>query len=228
LDAEIELVVLKALEPDKIALAVAALEQLEQEDAAVRHQWQLRVERARYEAERAQRQFDAVEPENRLVARSLERHWGETLRQLEQLEQAAQAQLRQQPVALTAENRRAILDLGEDLPALWHAPSTTPADRKHLLRLIVNEVILDQTRARGKVWFQINWQTGAITQHWLVRHVRAYPEHAEIEMLQERVRILNAEQKLDAETAAALNEEGFQTARGYPFSGNIIWILRKR
>lgn len=228
LDAEIERLVLEALVPDKLALALAALEQLEQEDAALRHQWALRLERARYEAERARRQYDAVEPENRLVARSLERQWEEALRRLEHMEQAAQAQHRQQQGVVTAENRRAILDLGEDLPALWHAPSTTAADRKQLLRLIVKEVILDQTRARGKVWFQMNWQTGAITQHWLVRHVHAYPEHAELEVLQDRVRALNAEQKLDAEIAAILNAEGFRTARGGPFTSNIVWIVRKQ
>ena len=78
LDAEVERLVLEALAPDSIALALAALEQLEQEHAALRKQWQLRLERARYEAERARRQYNLVEPENRLVARSLERGWEET------------------------------------------------------------------------------------------------------------------------------------------------------
>lgn len=228
LDAEIERLVLEALAPDRITLALAALEQLEQEDAAVRRQWQLRIERARYEAERARRQYDAVEPENRLVARTLERQWEEKLRALEQVERDSEAHIRQQRLLLTAEDRQTILAVAQDLPDLWHAPDTTPVERKQLLRLIVKEVILDQTRARGKVWFQINWQTGAITDHWLVRHVRAYPEHAELEALQERVRILNVERKLDEDIAEALNQEGFHTAHGHPFSGKIIWILRKR
>jgi DNA invertase Pin-like site-specific DNA recombinase len=228
LDAEIERLVLEALAPDKIELALAALEQLDQEDAALRQQWQLRVERAHYEAERARRQYDAVEPENRLVARTLEQQWEEKLRAQEQIERDAEAHLRQQRLLLTSEDRQAILALAQDLPALWYAPDTTPLERKQLLRLIVKEVILDQTRARGKVWFQINWQTGSITDHWLVRHVHAYPEHAELEALQERVRMLNGEQKLDAEIAVILNAEGFHTARGQPFTSHVLWVLRKR
>jgi DNA invertase Pin-like site-specific DNA recombinase len=228
LDAEIERLILDALTPDTIALALAALEQLEQEDAALRRQWQLRIDRARYEAERARRQYDAVEPENRLVARTLERQWEEKLRGLEQVERDSEAHIRQQRLRLTAEDRQTILAVAEDLPALWHAPDTTPVERKQILRLIVKEVILDQTRARGKVWFQINWQTGAITHHWLVRHINTYREHAELEGLQERVRTLNAEQKLDAEIAAILNAEGFHSARGQPFTGHVVWILRKR
>jgi DNA invertase Pin-like site-specific DNA recombinase len=228
LDTEIERLVLEALAPDTIGLAVAALEQLEQEDVALRRQWQLRIERARYEAERAHRQYDAVEPENRLVARSLERQWEEKLRALEQVERDGETHLRRHRLLLTPDDRQTILALADDLPALWHAPDTTPVERKQILRLIVKEVILDQRRARGKVWFQINWQTGAITDHWLVRHVRAYPEHAELEALQDRVRALNAEQKLDEAIAEVLNREGFHTAHGRPFSGKIIWILRKR
>lgn len=227
LDAEIERLVLAALAPDTLALALAALEQLEHEDAALRQQWHLRVERARYEAERARRQYDAVEPENRLVARTLERQWEEKLRTHEQIERDAEAQLRQQRLLLTVEDRQTILALAQDLPALWHAPDTTPIERKQLLRLVVKDVILDQTRARGTVWFQINWQTGAITEHWVVRHVHAYPEHAELEALQERVRALNAEHKLDAEIAMILNAEGFHTARGQVFTAHILWILRK-
>jgi len=228
LDAEIARLILEALVPDKIALAVAALEQLEQEDVGLRRQWQLRVEQARYEAERARRQYDAVEPENRLMARTLERQWEEKLRAHEQIERDTEAQLRQRQLVLTPADRQTILALAQDLPALWSASETTPVERKQLLRLIIKDVILDQTRVHGKVWFQINWQTGAITEHWLVRHVNAYPEHAELEALQERVRMLNAEQRLDEEIAEVLNRAGFHTARGQPFSGKIIWILRKR
>jgi DNA invertase Pin-like site-specific DNA recombinase len=227
-DAEIERVVLEALAPDKIAIALAALEQLEQEDERLRKQWQLRLERASYEAERARRQYDAVEPENRLVARSLERLWEEKLREGERVAQEYEGWLRQQVVTLTAEDQRDILALGEDLPRVWRAPTTTAADRKHLLRLLVKDVILDHGRAQGKVWMQINWQTGATSEHWVTRRVSAYGNYAELPRLQERLRELTAEQKMDDEIAATLNAEGFQTAHGYPFSGKLIWLLRNK
>jgi DNA invertase Pin-like site-specific DNA recombinase len=228
LDAEVERLVLEALAPDHIAIALASLEQLEQENATLRKQWQLRMERARYEAERAHRQYETVEPENRLVARTLERQWEDKLRAEEKTEHEYQLWLQQQRLELSATDRQDILALGEDLPKVWLAPTTTPADRKHILRLVVRDVVVDQHRARGKVWFQINWQTGATSEHWYARRVISYEDYADLELVEQRVRQLNAEQKMDAEIAAILNAEGFRTARGHPFSGPILWLLRER
>jgi DNA invertase Pin-like site-specific DNA recombinase len=228
LDAEVEHLVLEALTPDQIGIALAALEQLEQEYASLRQQRQLRLERALYEAERVRRQYDAVEPENRLVARTLERLWEEKLRDVEKAEQEYQIWLQQHRLELTPTDRQEILALGEDLPKLWNAGGTTPADRKQILRLLIKEVIADQHRARGQVWFQINWQTGATSEHWYARRVRSYEEYAHLEVVRERVRELNAEQKMDSEIAAILNAEGFRTARDRPFSNEIIWLLRQQ
>jgi hypothetical protein len=181
LDAEVEGLLLEALAPDRLHIALAALEQVQHEDALLRKQWQLRRERARYEAERARRQYDAVEPENRRVARTLEGLWEEKLRAAEQIE------------------------LAENLPAVRTASTTTPADRKQILRLLIDTVILDQRREPGKVWFQINWRTEAISEHWLIRSVGAYTHHAHRQRLEDRIRALNAAQKMYDEIAAALN-----------------------
>ena len=106
-DAEVERLLLQALTPDGIALAVAALGELEAEAQGMERQWSLKRERARYDAERARRQFDAVEPENRLVARSLERAWEERLRRVEQIEQEYHSWRREQGFRLlTAIGRR--------------------------------------------------------------------------------------------------------------------------
>ena len=127
LDAEIERQLLEALAPDRLVVALAALEQIEQETAALRHQWQLRVERAQYEDERARRQYHAVEPENRLVARNLERQWEEKLRAAEELDQARQRWAARNEHVIGESDRAAILALGEDLPGVWHAPTTPRA-----------------------------------------------------------------------------------------------------
>ncbi|MBI2939116.1 MAG: recombinase family protein, partial [Chloroflexi bacterium] len=227
-DAAVEQIVLAALAPDKIAIALAALEQLEQEDAALHKQWQLRRERATYETERARRQYDQVEPENRLVARTLEGLWEQKLREREKIEQEHQAWLQQSRLSLTSSDREVILALGEDLPKLWHAPTTTSADRKQILRLLVKSVILDQGRARGKVWLQMNWQTGAVSEHWLTRRVRTDAEHADLDLVQGRLRELSAAQKMDDEIAATLNAEGLRTAHGQAFTSGLIWLLRKK
>jgi len=228
LDAEVERLVLEALAPDRVAIALAALEELEQEYASLRRQWQLRLERVQYEAERAKRQYSIVEPENRLVARTLERQWEEKLREVEKVEQEYETWQRQHRLEMTDEDRRDILALGEDLPQVWYAPSTTLADRKQILRLVIQEVIVDREREKGKVWFQINWQTGASSEHWFVRRVLSYDDHAELEALEQRVRELIAEQKKDGEIAEVLNAEGFRTARYQPFKSVTVYALRKR
>jgi excisionase family DNA binding protein len=228
LDAEVEQLILAALTPDRLRLALAALEELEQEYATLRRQWDLRLERARYEAERARRQYDAVEPENRLVARTLESQWEEKLRAVEQVEQAYQAWQQQQRLELTAVARQDILNLGQDLPRLWHAETTTAADRKQLVRLVIKEVIVDQHRRRGQVWVQINWQTGAVTEHWYKRRVISYDQHPDREALEQRLRQLHAQQKMDKEMAATLNEEGFETTTRQPFDVQTVWLLRQR
>jgi hypothetical protein len=129
---------------------------------------------------------------------------------------------------LTDEDRRDIVSLGEDLPQVWHAPSTTAADRKQILRFLVKEVIVDQKRAKGRVWFQINWQTGAISEHWYKRRVNSYADHADIDAIKQRVYELHGEQKLDGEIAEILNQEGFLTTKGRPFNSDAIWHLRKQ
>lgn len=135
LEAEVERLVMEALAPDRIALAVAALDEFEKEKAALTKQWQLRLERARYETERAGRQYSAVEPENRLVACSLEGQWEEKLRGLEALEREYQQWQGEKEQQVTPEDQEALLALGADLQKLWRAPTSTFADRKHIVRL---------------------------------------------------------------------------------------------
>lgn len=227
-DAEVEKLALAALAPDQIALAIAALGELEEEARLLERQWTLKRERARYEVERARRQYDAVEPENRLVARSLERAWEEKLRHLEQVEAEHESWRGVQPISLTDADRNQILSLGRNLPQLWAAASTTAAERKQILRLLVKEVVLDQRRSRGQVCIRIVWQTGATSDHQIVRRVRAYADYADLKHLESRIRALNAAQRMDGEIAATLNAEGLVSARGGSFSGAEIHLLRKR
>ncbi|HVN56509.1 MAG TPA: recombinase family protein [Anaerolineaceae bacterium] len=228
LDEEIERIVLACLAPDQIVLALAAVEQLEQENTTLRQQWQIRLERATYETERARRQYNAVEPENRLVARNLESLWEQKLRAKEQLEQDYQVWLRKNRLELTPEDRQEILALGENLPRVWYAPTTTPADRKQIVRLLIRDVVVDQHREKGKVWFQINWQTGAMSEHGYTRRVMGYKDYADTERLEQRIRELHAAEKMDEEIAATLNTEGFRTPHKQLFTSKLLWILRKQ
>lgn len=227
-DASVERILLEALAPDQIAIALAAVGQLEQESRQLERQWTLRLERARYEAERARRQYDAVEPENRLVARSLERVWEEKLRAAEAVEQEHVRWRSQEPLIIGSTERAGLQALGENLPRIWHAATTLAADRKHILRFIIREVVLDQKRSQGQVWFKIIWQTGATSEHRLQRRVRTYRDYVDIERLRKRITELNAANKMDGEIATILNREGFVGARGCTFKGENIWFLRNR
>ncbi len=225
-DAEFERVLLEAIAPDQIALAVAAVGRLEAETRALEHQWGLKRERARYEAERARRQYDAVEPENRLVARSLERVWEEKLRQSEAVEQAYAAWRGEQTGALADTECAEVLGPAQDLLRVWQA--ATAEERKRMLRLVVREAALDQKRERGLVWMRITWQTGATSEHRLRRNVQGYAHYASAGQLEQRIRELNAAGMMDREIAATLNAGGASTAHGTSFVGENVHLCRKR
>ena len=123
-------------------------------------QWSLKRERARYDAERARRQYDAVEPENRLVARSLERVWEERLRRADQIEQEYDAWRREQAVTISESDRRRYWRSVRTCRGFGTPRRQRSADRKQIVRLVIKEVTLDQKRRRGYVWIRIVWQTG--------------------------------------------------------------------
>ena len=229
LDRQVEQRFLQALQPDQVTLALAALAQLEQEEQAESKQWELRLERARDLAKRAERQYQAVEPENRLVARSLEKQWEEQLRAVETAEKEYHAWKSRRFGTLTQTDRDAIVVLGSDLPALWQASTTTNAERKQMLRLVIQEVIVDSKRADGQVWVQINWQTGVQEQFWYQRRVHSYVVFAGAQALEQRVRELNAAGLMDAQIAATLTAEGYQTpGLIQPITSKIVCHLRAK
>jgi hypothetical protein len=107
----------------------------------IRH-WEQRIERTRYEADQAGQQYQACEPENRLVARTLKRCWEETLRAVQHLEAEFDRFRRTQLHALDERDRERIRRLAEEAPALWRASTTTPSDRRQVIRLLVDRVVL--------------------------------------------------------------------------------------
>ena len=228
IDVQIEQLILAALEPDQLALALAMMAQMEAEVQTLEQQWQLRLERVRYEAARAQRQYDQVEPENRLVARELEQQWEGKLRQMERTEQEYQRWRQQQALTITEAEQDEILALGTDLPQLWHSATTTATDRKQIVRFLLRDVIIDQKRETGRTWLQLNWQTGARSEYSFRRKVHDYQEYADVAALRQRLQELNQQQKMDAEIAAQLNAAGFVTALGQPFQSKMVFTLRKK
>ena len=227
LDALIVEEVFKALQPVELELALAALRELETHDQAIMRQWQMRLERAEYEAALAERRYQEVDPSNRLVASTLERRWNDALLQLEELKkQAAELQHQKARVA-TPEQKEKILALARDLPRLWHAPTTRAKDRKRMLRLLIKDITVEKSAVPKQLLVHIRWQGGACTD----RSVQLPPNIADVlrypAAVVERVREL-AQSLPDVQIAAQLNREGHSSAKGKPYTVKIIQWIRWR
>jgi hypothetical protein len=225
-DAQIEHVMFEALSPEQIALAVAAVGELESQAKLLDQQWRLKCERARYDVERARRQYDEVEPENRLVARSLERAWEQKLRQQEAVDQAYQTWQREQAGPISTTERAEVLRLAKDFSRVWQVANAI--ERKRIVRLVIRDVTLDQLRDRGLVSMRITWQTGATSEHQVQRRVQSYEICVSAPLLERRLRDLARAGKFDREIAAILNQEHIMPARGVLFQSGNVHLLRKR
>src|SRR5580700_11327568 len=155
---------LRALTPAAVEATEQAMRQLEADHDAALGQWLLAVERASYEAERAERQYRAVEPENRLVAGGLETEWEKRLRDLAAAEAELERREQQRPRTLSEEERKKILSLGADLHKVWAAPTTTDRDRKELLRTLLEEVIVTVDRPERRAHLTLRWRGGTLTE----------------------------------------------------------------
>jgi len=221
-DAAVARLFLEALQPAQLEVSLATLEQIEEQARLVERQWRLRLERARYEADLARRRFLAVEPENRLVARNLEKDWNEKLAAVEQLQREQAALPAGAAPRLSPEERQRILNLAEDLPALWHAPTTTPAERKQLLRLLVKDVTL--TKEATTIRVALRWQTEVCTAVAVPRPPRSCDARRTPAAVVERVRALAGDHS-DHQLAERLNAEGYQSGRGGSFTANKVqWV----
>jgi hypothetical protein len=205
--------VLAALQPSALELSLAAADDLQQERDRLIENWRQRLERVRYQTARAERQFQAVEPDNRLVARELERRWEAALNEQRQLEAEYEQFCRAQPTELTADERARILTLARDLPAIWHATSTTPADRQRIIRLVLTRVVVTIQDASTLVVVALEWAGGFLSEHEVTRPVRGYQERADFGRLLTRIQELHVAGKSAREIAEILNREGFQRVK---------------
>jgi hypothetical protein len=205
--------VLRALEPAALELSLKAVEGIEQERGRLHRHWEQQLERARYEAGRAERQYQAVDPENRLVARTLERRWEEALRERRHLEDEYDRFLRAQPARLSDGERARVLSLSGDIPALWAAPTTTAADRKEIVRLLVERVAVHVRNDSEYAEVAIHWRGGCTTSHEVARPVRVYEQLRDHGRLVEFIARGRREGRTASQIAEGLNREGFRTPR---------------
>jgi DNA invertase Pin-like site-specific DNA recombinase len=221
----VEEAVLEAVSREELELAVGALEKFTGRARELDRQWKNRIEAARYETEKAARRFKRVEPENRLVARTLEREWNARLEELERLEKDYAEVKRKPPFELTEAQREKILALAQDLPRLWRAETTSNSQRKEVIRLLIEDVTLANVDEPWSISVAIHWKTGALTRHRAERLLR-HPQTTAPEVIA-RIETLWKE-KTDAEIATLLNAEGYQSGYRRPFTPGMIAHLRNR
>jgi DNA invertase Pin-like site-specific DNA recombinase len=223
--------VLLAIKPARLELSAQAIADVRRERERLDEHWQQRLERARTETNRAARQYHAVEPENRLVARELERRWEQALKDQRGLEEEHDRFLANQPRELTAADRRRIEALARDIPALWRAASTTVQDRQEIVRCLVERITVG---VRGKTeWVDvtIRWAGGQESRHEIRRVVTKYEQLSNYGTLRDRVIELRRNGATTEEIAERLNAEGFYPPRGQAnFNRHVVnqFLVRQR
>ncbi len=218
---------LEVVEPVQIELAFRALEELERREEGLTEQWRLRLERAEYEAQLAERRYEEVDPANRLVASTLETRWNEALERLEEVRQQVQRKRQQQTRFATAEQKARVLTLAQDLPKLWHAPSTGYRDKKRILRLLLKDITIQDLPSRRQVLLQLRWQGGATEEIPVDRPPKLLELNRHPQAVVDRIREL-AQNLTDAQITTQINQEGLRAKNGQPFKISNVQDIRYR
>ncbi|MDD5469111.1 MAG: recombinase family protein [Anaerolineales bacterium] len=221
--------VLKALEPAALEVSLQVARDAEAERRQLHSHWTQRLERARYQAERAFRQYNAVEPENRLVVRTLEKQWEAALAEEENLKAEYAGLLARQPPVLSERECEDIRRLAEDIPALWRAATTTAEDRQSVARQLVERVVVAVQGESERVDVQIRWRGGTGTRFGLVRPVAKLEQLSYYPQLLARGLALHEAGNSLVAVAAQLNAEGWLPAkRRATFTAEMVGSLLAR
>jgi len=226
IDQAVTAAFLEAITPAALAASAVAAQQLETAHDAALAQWHLAVERARYEMDRAERRYRAVEPENRLVARGLEAEWEARLRELATAEAELRRREQARPRGLSPTQRERLAALATDLPRVWAAPTTTARERKELLRTLLEEVIVTVERAASRAQLTLRWRGGTVTTRD-VDLPRSHPPRIRTD--EETITLVRrlAVHYPDAVIAGILNRQGRTTAHGDRFTALHVGSLRR-
>lgn len=221
--------VLAVLQPAALEISLRAADDLTRERQTLDANWKQRLERLGFVAERAERQFHVVEPENRLVARELEKRWESALREKNQLEQEYARYLQTQSPALSVQERESIRALSENLPRVWSAETTTPMDRQRVVRILIERVTINVQGKSDHVDVTIHWTGGFTSQHEVIRPVLTYTQTANYAQLIARIEELRASGLSFARVTDQLNAEGYRRAKDLkPLRRDVVNALLLR
>lgn len=217
---------IEAVTPAAMAAALLAEKNIEADHDAANAQLRLQLERLRYEADRAERRYRAVEPENRLVARTVETQWELCLSNLKDAEKELERRQQKKPKRLTPDQRAGIRNLGKDLKRVWQAPTTTHRDKKELLQMLLEEVNIAVKREESIAHLILRWKGGVVSEqkvNFLSRNIPPIRTEQDTIELVRRLAVYYP----DAVTAGILNRQGRKTAHGDRFTASKVGSLRR-
>jgi DNA invertase Pin-like site-specific DNA recombinase len=226
LDQAIGRKILEAIKPAQIDIAIKAFEELERRSCSLDKQWQMKIQRADYEAQLAQRRYEEVDPSNRLVAATLEKQWNEALLTLNQIQIEYTEYKQQNKINKVTQAKDKIFSLAKDLPRLWELPSTSAKDRKRIIRLLIQDITIKKmdNSTGKKALLYIRWQGGAVEDLEVVLPKRCPNRWQLSDTLIEQIKQL-ATSMTDVEIVNKLNKEGLRTNKGNMFTIYLIrWI----
>lgn len=210
LDELIAQLVLKVLEPASVELSLAASADIQAERKRLDEHWRQRVERAQYDSDRAARQYHATEPENRLVARELEKRWEQSLAQQRDVEEAHARFVHELPPQLTEADQASLRTLSTDIPTLWHSPQTTAIERQQIVRHLIEQVVLTAPSEQEVAEVRVRWSGGFVSNHQFIRPVARYEQLRDFDRLSQRIVELRQTKRTCGQIAQALNAEGWR------------------
>ena len=226
LDALVSQLVLKAVEPAALAVSLQATENIELERQRLQTHLCQELERAQYGTQRARRHYLAVEPENRLVGRELEKQWEQAMREQSQLQEQLDRFQQDRPLQLSTVERATIEALARDLPVLWNDERVGIIDRQQVVRALIERVVVNVQGTTEYVDVAIHWKGGFVSQHEMQRPVGRYNLMRDYDRLKARIIELRRQGKVKREIAEQLNQEGFQTPhRNHAFNEPIVSSL---
>jgi predicted DNA-binding protein (UPF0251 family) len=225
LERAVERLVLEALEPVGVEAMIAAAAAHVQASENERVHWQQRVERARYEVDLARRQYDAIDPANRLVGRELERRFEAALESVQTIEEQAAGELRRLARPLSAPEQEQLRHYAQDLPALWNAATTRPQDRKRLVRLLIENVVVTTAERESTLHAEVHWTGGERSRVELPKGRPGIHRYVAPEELLDLLRTL-AREFSDDQIARILNRKGIRTPKDLPFTAHRVRVTR--
>jgi DNA invertase Pin-like site-specific DNA recombinase len=215
--------VLEAIAPGGIEAAVQAGQFSAQADQEKRKALRLALEKAQYEVQRAKRQYDLVDPENRLVASELETRWNSALQNAAELKVRLEALV--DAPSLTIEQKKRLLELGEDLPQLWNDPQTPIELKKQTLRTVIEEIVVQSAPESPEHRLQIHWAGGVHSELIVPRNKSGHhgrrADGKVIELVEQLVKVCD-----DKTIAAVLNRLGYRSGQGNSWSGARVSQFR--